>query len=140
MTKIVETVRIAEDPDTLWREIGEFGAVGHWHPMLAKVDSEGDREGALRMAEGRDGSRQTERQRLLEMAPEHHRYRYRMEITALPVRDYVGELRVEGNADQTSTVKWSAEFEPTSGDEAGTAQTIRGFLKAGLDNLRALHG
>ena len=40
MTKIVETVRIAEDPDTLWREIGEFGAVGHWHPMLAKVDSE----------------------------------------------------------------------------------------------------
>ena len=138
MTKIVETVRIAEDPDTLWREIVEFGAVGDWHPMLAKVDSEGDREGALRMAEGRDGSRQTER--LLEMAPEHHRYRYRMEITALPVRDYVGELRVEGNADQTSTVKWSAEFEPTSGDEAGTAQTIRGFLKAGLDNLRALHG
>jgi hypothetical protein len=39
----------------------------------------------------------------------------------LPVRDYIGELRVEGNPDHTSTVKWSAEFEPTSGDEAGTA-------------------
>jgi mxaD protein len=138
MTKIVETVRVAEDPDTLWREIGEFGAVGNWHPMLAKVDSEGDREGSLRMAEGRDGSRQTER--LLQMAPEHHLYRYRMELSALPVRDYIGELRVEGNPDHTSTVKWSAEFEPTSGDEAGTVQTVRSFLKAGLDHLRALHG
>ena len=94
MTKVVEAVRIAENPDTLWREIGKFGAVGNWHPMLAKVHSEGDREGSLRMAEGRDGSRQTER--LLEMAPEHHLYRYRMELTALPVRDYVSELRVEG--------------------------------------------
>ena len=41
MTKIVESVRIAEDPDKLWREIGKFGAVGTWHPMLSKVDSEG---------------------------------------------------------------------------------------------------
>ena len=49
MTKIVETVRIAEDPDTLWREIGEFGAVGHWHPMLAKVDA---RLSAARWAAG----------------------------------------------------------------------------------------
>jgi mxaD protein len=137
MTKIVETVRIAEDPNKLWQEIGKFGAVGRWHPMLTKVDSEGDREGALRMAEGRDGSRHTER--LLEMSPEHHLYRYRMELTALPVRDYVSELRVVDNGDRTSTVWWSAEFESTSPDATSTVQTVRGFLKAGLANLKALH-
>src|SRR5438874_1841946 len=106
MTKIVETVRIAADADSLWQEIGQFSAVGNWHPMLAKVESEGECEGCLRTAEGRDGSRQTER--LIKLDPERRLYRYRMEATAMPIRDYVGELAVEGNANSTSKVVWSA--------------------------------
>jgi hypothetical protein len=57
----------------------------------------------------------------------------------LPVRDYVSELRVVDNGDRTSTVWWSAEFESTSPDATSTVQTVRGFLKAGLANLKALH-
>jgi hypothetical protein len=82
--------------------------------MLAKVESEGEREGCLRTAEARDGSRQTER--LLETAPDRHFYRYRMESTPMPVRDYLAELRVEDNRDGTSTVVWAAEFQSTTDD------------------------
>lgn len=134
MTSLVEKTRVAEGAETLWRMIGTFGGVGEWHPMLAKVTSEGEQRGSLRIAESRDGSRQTER--LLEMLPGHHAYRYRMEKTAMPVRDYIAELKVEDNGDETSAVIWSADFEPTA-DNAKTVEAIRGFLRAGLDNIGA---
>jgi hypothetical protein len=139
MTTIIETARVGKAPDTLWHEIGQFGAVGRWHPLLSKVASEGEREGCLRTAEGRDGSRQTER--LLKTTSKRHcyRYRYRMEETAMPVHNYTAELRVDDNRDGTSTVVWSAQFEPTA-DTAKTVESIRGFLKAGLDNIARLHG
>ncbi|TPJ77168.1 acetolactate synthase catalytic subunit [Mesorhizobium sp. B2-6-2] len=132
MTSLAERTRVAEGAETLWRMIGSFGGVGEWHPMLAKVTSEGEQKGSLRIAETRDGSRQTER--LLEKQPGRHAYRYRMEKTAMPVRDYVSELRVEDNGDETSTVVWSADFEPTA-DKEKTVEAIRGFLRAGLDNI-----
>lgn len=138
MPEIVETVRVAEDADALWREIGRFGAVGQWHPMLAKVETDGERAGCLRRAQTRDGDRQTDR--LLETAPQRHLYRYRMEASPMPVRNYVGELRVVDNGDGTSKVAWSARFQVTSTDDGGTAETVRNFLRVGLENLRSLHG
>jgi hypothetical protein len=137
MNKIVETVRIAENADALWQEIGKFGNVGQWHPLLAKVDSEGEREGCVRTAQAKDGSRQTER--LLEINADEHFYRYRLESTKMPVSDYVAEFKVEDNGDDTSTVVWSAEFKPQS-DEAKTTEGIRNFLKAGLDNIGNVPG
>jgi len=137
MPDIVESVHIADDARDLWCQIGEFGAVGRWHPMLAKVESEGDRAGCRRVAETRDGSRQTER--LLEFAREQHFYRYRMESTALPVRNYIGEFRVEDCADQTSNVVWSARFDLTSADASDAVEGVRSFMKAGLDHLARLH-
>lgn len=67
-TRIIESVRVAAAPEALWREIGGFGAVGKWHPLLARVDCEGERSGCRRTAEGQDGSRQVER--LLEASPQ----------------------------------------------------------------------
>lgn len=135
-TRIIESVRVAAAPAPLWREIGSFGAVGRWHPLLARVDIEGERAGCRRTAEGRDGSRQVEQ--LLESSPEDHFYRYRMEATGMPVRDYVGELRVEHDGDSGSTVVWSAEFEP-EGDERQVAEGVHSFIKAALDRLERMH-
>jgi len=137
MPQIVESVLIAEKSADLWNEIGTFGAVGRWHPMLAKVDSEGDREGCRRVAEARDGSRQTER--LMEFAAGQHFYRYMMEATAMPVRDYIGEFRIEDCADQTSRVVWSARFRLASAEAAGATDAVRSFLRAGLDSLASTH-
>jgi len=134
MQEVTERVCIPEEPGPLWQEIGNFSSVGAWHPMLRKVESTGNHEGCQRVAETRDGSRQTER--LLKIEP--HGYLYRMEETALPLRDYVAELRVQDNGDHTSTVIWSAAFVAKDGDE-GTVAAVRNFLKAGLDNLSAMH-
>ncbi|MEK9284649.1 MULTISPECIES: hypothetical protein [unclassified Bradyrhizobium] len=49
---IVEAACVNRDADALWREIGWFGTVR---------ETEGEHEGSLRVAEGRDGSQQTER-------------------------------------------------------------------------------
>ena len=132
MAHIIETVRLSREPDALWQKIGAFCAVGEWHPMLAKVTSEGEKAGSLRTAEGRDGTRQTER--LLDVAPVRRSYRYRIENTPMPVRGYTAELRVEDNRDGTSTIVWSADFEPTS-DEHRATEGVRSFLKAGLKKL-----
>jgi hypothetical protein len=43
-------------------------------------------------------------ERLLDMVPEHDLYRYRMESSAMPVRDYTEELWIEDNDDGTSTI------------------------------------
>lgn len=136
-TRVIESVRVARAPGALWREIGRFGAVGKWHPLLARVDSEGESVGSRRTAEGQDGSRQVER--LLEVSPENRFYRYRMESTGMPVRDYVGELRVENDGDSGSAVVWSVEFEPAGGDEHRIAESVHGFLKAGLVNIEREH-
>jgi len=45
MPRITKVVRIDRDADTSWRDIGGFGAVGKWHPLLAKVESQGERTG-----------------------------------------------------------------------------------------------
>jgi mxaD protein len=107
MTVIIETVKVAEEPDKLWTEMGMFGAIGEWHPMLTKVGSQGEREGCLRMAEAQDGSRQIDR--LVEMAPEQHFYRYCTVRTDMPVHGCVREIRVRDNGDRTSTVVWAMD-------------------------------
>lgn len=135
---IVETARVARPADAIWRDIGEFGSIDRWHPMLAKVESEGEQIGNLRTAEARDGTRQVER--LLEREPHGHLYRYRIESSRMPVRDYFAELTAQDNGDGTSTVMWSAQFDVASSDQATTADAVRTFFRVGLDKIRTLYG
>lgn len=135
MFNVIHTVRVPVGAERLWRDIGSFGAVGKWHPMLAAVDSQGDVAGARRTAHGRDGSIQVER--LKDYNAADCIYRYEMESTPLRVRDYIGEFRVDDNGDGTSTVTWSAQFEPADGTTDETAQRVETFIKAGTDSLKA---
>lgn len=137
MPQIIVSVPIGKKSTDLWREIGSFGSVGRWHPMLTRVKSEGDHEGCARIAETRDGKRQTER--LIEFAPNEHFYRYRMEATAMPVRNYVGEFRIEEAPDHSSRVVWSAHFDLMSDEASGATDVVKSFLKAGLDHLASTH-
>jgi hypothetical protein len=105
--------------------------------MLAKVEVQREELGAVRTAHGRDGSTYVER--LVDVEPEQHRYRYKMESTPLPVGNYVGEFRIESDDDESSVV-WAADFDVTKGDEAKTVDEVREFLRSGLDQLRAAYG
>ena len=136
MTEIVETAHVGEPAGEVWERIGGFGGVGEWHPMLAAVTSAGEEVGSLRRTRMMDGA--TSIERLIDRAPDQRFYRYRIISTALPVRNYVGELRVDDNGDGTSTVVFSARFEPTLADFR-TVEEIRSYLKTGLGSIVDTH-
>ena len=134
MVEVTETARIGLNADAAWQRLGSFGSVGEWHPMLSKVESEGDRPGARRHVETTEGARQVER--LEAFDPVSHDYRYVMEETALPVSDYRAEFCVDGDGEGESTVIWSARFEVQSASRDEDVEAIRRFLKAGMDDLK----
>jgi mxaD protein len=136
MTEIVETAHVGEPAGEVWERIGGFGVVGEWHPMLAAVKSVGEDVGCLRRTKTRDGA--TSIERLIDRSPEERFYRYKILSTALPVRGYVGELRVDDNGDGTSTVVFSARFEPTLKDFR-TIEEVRSFFKTGLGSIVDTH-
>ena len=38
MPKVTMSTPVAMNADALWQAIGSFAAIGHWHPMMEKVD------------------------------------------------------------------------------------------------------
>lgn len=137
MFRVVETVRIHRNADALWLSIGRFGSVADWHPLLAKVDNDGDEVGSLRRAQSKTGERQVERLEAMDSFT--HRYRYSILAGTLPVRDYHGEFRIDHDGNGTSTVVWSADFEVTSPQGNHIVDSIRSFFQAGLKNLEKLY-
>ena len=137
MNTVMHAVRLPVRAQPLWAEIGAFGSVGEWHPLVTRVDSEGDSAGSRRTTQDRDGVTQVDR--LKDYDGRQFIYRYEMISTTLPVRDYVGEFRVDDNADETSTVTWSANFALAGlSEEDGerTAERIRAFIREGTEGLR----
>lgn len=138
MPTVAESVRIPMHADMLWLRIGAFGSLGAWHPLLRRVESEGDHVGARRFLETRQGGRQEERLALYDSA--RHSYNYILESSPLPVRDYEGEFEIIDEDMAMSRVLWTAYFEADAAAEAGAVEAVRGFFRAGLDNLQKLYG
>ena len=138
MPSITETAEVGVDSGTLWTEIGDFGAVGRWHPWLQALEIDDDRRGCIRIANPGTQSEQVERLQSADSG--RHCYRYTIERTSMPVRDYVGELRVEPLSASASRVVWTARFELASEGDGRTVEAVRHFLHAGTENLRARYG
>jgi hypothetical protein len=135
MPTITETAEIETDVDTLWKDVGDFRAVSHWHPLVTALNVQGEGIGSVRTANPGTPQEQFERLRSVDM--HRHCYRYALERSSLPVRDYVGEFRIEAAADNRSRVVWSAQFELATGADDKTADAVRRFLRAGTEHLKA---
>jgi hypothetical protein len=125
---------IRADPDSLWREIGAFERVGDWHPLLEKVEVAGRR----RIPYDKDGIRQVET--LQQSDRRRRRYRYTIDESPMPIRNYTAELSVDDNHNGTSTVRWSGDFEVAERERDNTVATVERFFKAGLSSLKGRHG
>jgi hypothetical protein len=137
MPHVEATAKVPVRADALWHEIGSFQGVGRWHPLLTKVEGEGEQPGSIRVPESGNGQKQIER--LREINPAQHFMRYAFVSSPMPIKGYVAELRVDDNGDGSSTVVWGGDLQVTSGDERETVETIQGFLTAGLENLKKKH-
>jgi hypothetical protein len=120
--------------DELWKIVSSFGGIADWHPALERVDSEGEQPGAHRTAHTMGGMRQIEC--LLECKPEERRYRYEINASPLPVRNYVAEIKVDDTGDGTSRVTWYADFEAPGKQLAEVTHTVEDFYRAGLRSLK----
>jgi hypothetical protein len=138
MPRITESVTLAADPELLWKQLGRFGSVGDWHPLLDFVEVFGKGTRATRIAHAKVGGDQVERLRALD--PRRHVYRYSMERTSMPVRDYTGEFRIEPADGAASRITWSAQFELTADGDGRTVEAVRHFLHAGIENLKSIYG
>jgi mxaD protein len=138
MRTVTETARLAVDAQTLWHDAGGFDAVGKWHPMLAGVETNGDGVGAARTARVKDGTEQVER--LESLDPERHKYRYKVEHTSMPVRDFTAEFSIDDSGDDASRLIWWAEFDLAEGGNEKTVESVRQFMHAGIENLKAWYG
>ena len=134
MPHVEATAEVPVGPDALWHEIGSFQGVARWHPMITKVEGEGEQPGSIRMPESANGNKNVER--LREINPGQHFMRYEILSSPMPIQGFVVELRVADNGDGTSTVVWGGDFQVTSADETTMAERIQGFLMAGLENLK----
>ena len=139
MPKVTMSTPVAMNADALWQAMGSFAAIGQWHPMMEKVESEGENKGSIRTLQLIGGAKLVER--LEEISPRERLYRYSIIESPLPITNYVSEIRVKDNGDGTSTVEWSSDFEVNSTTgETDVVKTVQEVYQAGLDNLTKLYG
>ena len=61
MPKVTMSTPIAMNADSLWQAIGSFASIGQWHPMMERVDSDGESKGSLRTLRLIGGAKLVER-------------------------------------------------------------------------------
>ena len=138
MPKVTMSTPVAMNADALWQAIGSFAAIGQWHPMMERVDSNGETKGSLRTLRLIGGAKLVER--LEEVSPTERLYRYSITESPLPISNYFSEIRVKDNGDGSSTVEWSSDFAVKGSNETDVVKTIQEVYQAGLDNLTKLYG
>jgi mxaD protein len=138
MPKVTMSTPVAMNADALWQAIGSFAAIGDWHPMVEKVDSQGEQKGSVRTLQLIGGAKLVER--LEEVSPTERLYRYSIVESPLPVSNYVAEIRVKDKGDGSSLVEWSSDFTVNTRNENDVVKTFQEVYQAGLDNLTKLYG
>src|SRR5262245_55348485 len=123
MTHVAMSTVVRADADTLWDEIGAFERVGTWHPLLDRAAIEGRR----RIPYDENGIRHVET--LQESDAQRRCYRYTIDESPMPIRNYIAELRVDDNHDGTSTVRWSGDFDVADQERDKTVAIIESFFK-----------
>lgn len=138
MPKVTMSTPVAMNADSLWQAIGSFAAIGEWHPMMEKVEADGENKGSTRRLQLVGGAQILER--LEEVSPTERLYRYSIIRSPLPISDYVSEIRVKDNGDGTSTVEWTSDFSVNNANESDVVKTLQSVYQAGLDNLQKMYG
>jgi len=98
----------------VWSLIRDFNGMPTWHPAIKDSTIEDglkpDQVGCVRSFHLQSGENM--RERLLEISDLHHTQVYTILHSSMPIKNYVGKLRLLEVTDGDSTfVEWTAEFE-----------------------------
>ncbi len=121
--------------ETVWRAIGDFGAMAAWHPAIATCDVERNGTVVYRHLRTHDGGEFLEREVAEHDDAHDHSYSYEIVSSPLPVSNYRSVLRVLREEDGTKVV-WSSEFEAEGVTTHEAARAVAGVYEAGLANIK----
>ncbi|MBK0398886.1 SRPBCC family protein [Limibaculum sp. M0105] len=131
--RVSRMLRLAATANDVWAEIGDFGALADWHPVVTKCEVDEIDGDTYRVLTTADGARLLEM--LVEAGPRH--YTYRITESPLPVDDYRSTLSVVPEPDGGCHVYWGATFEPT---DPSADDVVGGIYDAGFEALRDRFG
>ncbi|SLN49695.1 SRPBCC family protein [Oceanibacterium hippocampi] len=129
--KVSVTAVMPADVDTVWGLIGGFNDLPRWNPRVSESRMDGEGVGAIRVLTLANGGSISERLEAEDNAG--RAYRYSIVEAPLPVQNYVGRLGAEPAGPNSTTVTWSAEFDPADGvPEEKAIEIIDSMFRGGL--------
>jgi mxaD protein len=146
--KVSKSVIIHAAPATVWVKIKNFTGLDTWHPVVSKdelVAGSNNEIGAERTLTLRTGGG-TAHEKLLGFDARHHRFKYTILESVLPVSSYTSTLSVKAAGKNRSKVTWSGTFKrkntgpnPAANEnDAAATVAMNGFYQIGLDNLKKI--
>ncbi len=142
-----KTVTINASADKVWNVVKDFDALNRWHPAVASeklLKGKNNVPGAVRELTLKGGG--TIHEKLLRFSAKHHKFKYEILESVLPVSHYKSTLVVKADGKDKCTVTWSGHFKrkdlsnhPADNANDKTAvDTIDSVYSAGLDNLKKM--
>jgi len=129
--EVSKQLDIAAAPDQAWAAVGEFCAIGDWHPAVATCELSNQGKDKIRTLTLKGGGTIVEK--LVKWEPRKHSYTYAIVSSPLPVSDYISTVSVKAQG-QGSRLVWKGKFTPV-GDEAKAKEVVAGIYTDGLAGI-----
>ncbi|MBY6004472.1 SRPBCC family protein [Salipiger bermudensis] len=122
------TATYEASPEALWQTVEFHQPSETIMPPVASSERQGDGLGATkvnRLAQGGEAHLL-----LAWYDPEGHGFNYVIQSSPLPVKNYVGEVRVRDAGDGMAVLSWQGSFEADGVSEEEADAILRGFYEA----------
>lgn len=145
--QVKEKVEVNASAETVWDNLGDFGALEKWHPAFSKTEIVGGSNntvGAQRVLTLKDGG--TVNETLTNYNASKKTMTYKITESVVPVSHYSATIDVIAKGSNKSLVIWRATFKrkdlsdlPATGqDDATAVKTITSVFQAGLQNVKKM--
>lgn len=114
--------------DKLWDTVDFHQPSENIMPPIASSSREGEGVGATKI-NVLDGGGEVHLL-LVYYAPEQHAFNYTIQSSPLPVRNYVGEVRVTSLGEDRSRLTWQGTYDPEGVTEHAADEVLGGFYNA----------
>lgn len=130
--EVTRSADIAAPPAKVWATIGDFCAIGGWHPAIEKCTPSMKGDKSIRTLSLKGGGSIVEEQ--VARSDAKMDYTYRISESPLPVDHYNSTISVAPSG-AGSKVTWVGSFKAKGADDAKAEATIAGIYEAGLKGI-----
>ena len=133
--EVASSATVGGKPDAVWKNIGDFCAIGTWHPAVSKCVQSEEGGATYRTLTTTDGG--TIKEKLVEQTDTS--YTYDIINSPLPVANYRATISVSAQGGGTR-VDWKSSFDAKGESDDEAKGVISSIYKAGLDKIAEMSG